>query len=347
MKKITFYILTLFLLLTLDAYSQSKFSEIDEDARNVVYNSEKSLAKELTKNCSTDLEKVRAIFIWVTDNIAYDFKLFHSPKIQKELYTSKNEVIEHVLKTRKAVCAGYSYLFKNLCHEVNIECVTIIGFSKQYLADGHKNKKIVDHAWNGVKIGNKWFLLDATWASGNSFGNQFTKEFDDFWFLTDPKKFIYTHFPEKSKWQLLSNPFSKDEFDDLPSLSSHRFFTQGVKVISPENGIIKISSDSTFIFKIKKKNPETKTSLFGAPWKTYATIHNLPEPTEEEYRNDLDKYSLLIRSLKVIDKKINDSVTTIKYKVIQKPLETVNLSINGNQAADYKVEWENTIISLK
>lgn len=101
MKKITYYIFTILILITTKGFSQSDFSKIDEYARSIEYNPNKSLAKELTKNFTTDLEKVRAIFVWITDNIEYDFELFQSPELQEEIYTSTNDVIDHTLNTKK------------------------------------------------------------------------------------------------------------------------------------------------------------------------------------------------------------------------------------------------------
>src|SRR5690606_29018078 len=130
LKKTAFYILTVLLLIAHNGYSQSDFKKIDEYAKSIDYIENKSLAKELTKNSTTELEKVRAIFIWITDNIEYDFELYKSPELQDEIYTSEANIIEHTLKSKKAICSGYSFLFKSLCDEIGIESVSITGFSK-------------------------------------------------------------------------------------------------------------------------------------------------------------------------------------------------------------------------
>ena len=42
---------------------------------------------------------------------------------------------------------------------------TIKGVSKSEIRILTDAKVYKDHAWNAVKIGNKWFLLDSTWAA--------------------------------------------------------------------------------------------------------------------------------------------------------------------------------------
>ena len=326
-------------MIATNGYSQSDFKKIDEYAKSIDYNENKSLAKELTKNSTTELEKVRAIFIWITDNIEYDFELYQSPELQDELYTSEANVIEHTLKNKKAICSGYSYLFKSLCDEIGIESVYISGFSKQFL-DGFEKKPIPDHAWNAVKINNKWYLLDATWASGNGFGNHFEKGFDEYWFLTNPKEFIYNHYPVEQKWTLLSKDFTIEKFYDLPTLTSHWFFTKGIKVINPKNGILKINSDNKFIFEFETENQDIEISLTGSPWETFATLNDLPEPTDEEFKKDPSKYNLIISSIELINKKVDGKKITFQYNVIHRTLRNVTLSIDGFQTAEYKVEWK-------
>ncbi len=45
-------------------------------------------------------------------------------------------------------------------------------------------------------------------------------EYDDHYFLTDPKEFIYEFFPLQSEWQLLKDPITLEEFEELPFVRS-------------------------------------------------------------------------------------------------------------------------------
>lgn len=52
-------------------------------------------------------------------------------------------------------------------------------------------------------------------------------EYDDHYFLTDPKEFIFEFFPQQPDWQLLKRPISLTEFEELPFVRS-LFFRYGL-----------------------------------------------------------------------------------------------------------------------
>ena len=42
--------------------------------------------------------------------------------------------------------------------------------------------------------------------------------YQDHYFLTDPDKFIFEFFPVENSWQLMDQPITLQEFEDLPLL---------------------------------------------------------------------------------------------------------------------------------
>ena len=48
----------------------------------------------------------------------------------------------------------------------------------------------------------------------------FRYEYDDHYFLTDPKEFIYEFYPLQPEWQLLKEPINLEEFEELPFVRS-------------------------------------------------------------------------------------------------------------------------------
>jgi transglutaminase/protease-like cytokinesis protein 3 len=52
-------------------------------------------------------------------------------------------------------------------------------------------------------------------------------EYDDHYFLTDPREFIYEFFPLQPEWQLLKNPITLTDFEELPFVRS-LFFRYGL-----------------------------------------------------------------------------------------------------------------------
>ena len=72
------------------------------------------LADYLTSGSSSDLEKARALYVWVASNISFDMKGFKEgilPEFDPRI----------VLANRLAVCEGFSRLFNELCLEAGLQ----------------------------------------------------------------------------------------------------------------------------------------------------------------------------------------------------------------------------------
>jgi len=187
------------------------FKEIDKHALSVpksALGSVEELAAYLVEPAKTDLEKVRSIFRWVTDNIAYDTNAYFSGR-----YGDLSAA--GVLRSGKSICSGYSSLFQSLCYNAGLEVVTINGYAKGYGYKKGKTFSRINHAWNAVKLTGKWYLIDSTWASGSMYNNSFRKKFSEFWFLTPPEGFLFSHLPADSLWQLVDEPINMERFLDI------------------------------------------------------------------------------------------------------------------------------------
>lgn len=338
MKKV-FYILIIFLLFKTNGNCQTEFGDIDKVAKSISFNQSESLAIKLTENYSTDKEKVRALFVWIANNIKYDTDLAKDQNLINEVYTSFSDVNNYTLKTKKAICSGYSYLFQSMCDEIGIESMVIDGFSRQ-IFDGFKVKEQIDHAWNAVKIDNKWYFVDTTWASGNVLGDRFEKEFNDFWFFTDPEEFIYSHYPLNPEWTLLDREFTKEDFYNLPTLNGDSFFNSRTKIIKPKDGIIWVNEKDEFKIVVKSEDENSNPYFTGSPTQTFATLNNLPEPTDEDYLKFPDKYSLAIPSFEELKREKQGDITTYTFKVKHKSLRRIWISLDYVQTAEYKVKWK-------
>lgn len=239
MKKIIF-IISLVILKQLSVYSQTinprefNYSHVDSIALNFPkngYDNISSLADSLTKNLKSEHEKFRVVFRWITDNIEYS-------------YSNSTGDADKVLKNRKAVCEGYASLLKALCDKIGLECQIIHGYAKNKVGQIGKNFKETNHAWNIVKLYDKWYLVDATWASGYN-DRVYKKRFDESYFLADPNFFIITHFPKDKKYQLLDKLCKKKDFINFPII-----YYSYIIPIDKINGIV---NNNLFIrFKSKK-----------------------------------------------------------------------------------------------
>jgi Transglutaminase-like superfamily/GYF domain 2 len=170
----------------------------------------KTLAKYLSEPARNDRDRVRAVYRWMTDRIAYDADAFFAKR-------RSAETSDDILKRRKCVCAGYAQMFDDLCKRMGVQTAIVGGYARGIEDD----KEVGDnHAWNAVKLDGKWYLVDVTWGAGCIEGKRFSKCFNDVYFLTPPEQMIFTHLPTDPKWQLSERPVTAKEFEMLKGLGS-------------------------------------------------------------------------------------------------------------------------------
>ena len=201
-------------------FSDYSFDRLDRHALAAPDNLKRhpqKLVEYLIEPTDNDLEKVRVIYRWITDNIEYDTEAFFNG-------TQTEKSAGSVLTEGKAVCNGYSKTFEYLAKFAQLEVVSISGYGKGY---GYKQGDSVDtmnHDWNAVKIDGKWYLLDTTWASGATRPNRiWNKRLDDSYFLTPPAIMALSHLPIDDQWQLLESPISKEDFQKFPDIKPTLF----------------------------------------------------------------------------------------------------------------------------
>ncbi|XP_069474153.1 kyphoscoliosis peptidase-like isoform X2 [Ambystoma mexicanum] len=221
----------------------AKFAKLDDYASRVdVKGSVENLVMVLLQEAHTELEKVRAIFIWICHHIEYDTVGFHNK-------AARSGDPKDILQSRKGVCAGYAGLFLQMCSVVGVKCKQISGYSKGYgYLIGQKFSGNTDHAWNAVYLEGRWHLLDSTWAAGNVNDNctQFKFDYNEFYFLTHPSIFIESHYPEDPDWQLLSPPLSLKQFEN--NMRHHNaFYSMGLLTSSPDTPVIKTVNGKSVI----------------------------------------------------------------------------------------------------
>lgn len=222
------------------------------------------LAQDITKGLTTDHEKFRAIFRWITDNISYDYELYlkiirtekkrFGRKKQSELASrASKRMYRHLIRKEKTICAGYAKLLEYMCEQVGLECPFVGGYARAFSLE---STKAPNHAWNAVKLGNKWYLCDVTWASGfvDTEVKRFFKSFNEIYFLTDPNLLIANHYPTDRRWILLKGPPSLSEFANAP-FKSEGFIENWINHYTPEKGILRIKNTDKFELRFTCNTP--------------------------------------------------------------------------------------------
>jgi len=191
-----------FLFLFLSALSaQTPDWKIDQRAQSIRLGKMNviQLTDSLVAPYATDREKVRAIFTWITYNIAYDCAARNArDPLMDDVDRLTNDIerrIAVVLKNKCALCAGYSFLFKTMCDLAEVECRVVEGkaYGGQTPAEGH--------AWNAVRLDDQWYWLDATWSSGTCYNGRFDRVHQETFYLQPVAKMLYSHRPAEDFWR--------------------------------------------------------------------------------------------------------------------------------------------------
>ncbi|WP_120752571.1 transglutaminase domain-containing protein [Aquimarina sp. BL5] len=197
-------------------------------------------------NIANDIERARFFYHWISNNIEYDFEV--KDRLDSSIYTEEDYINNtnpnKVFERKKAVCAGYSELFKWFMLELNIETVIVSGYIR-HLTNPYVEPELdqsFSHAWNVSKINDQWLIIDTTWAQ------QFETNVPDFYFNISPKNAIITHFPSDNKWQLLEKPLTLTEFNASQYLDPLYFLTGFSEKPS-------LKQDEKFYYFVYKNNP--------------------------------------------------------------------------------------------
>ncbi|KAI9297935.1 hypothetical protein K502DRAFT_362833 [Neoconidiobolus thromboides FSU 785] len=231
-----------------------------------------------------DWQKIRAIFTWITNNIHYDnqspINLLdssdeennnsdeennnnsennnsdNSSSSNSDSLNSEDEDEEDNNNTEysesaKAVLIrgsckkfGFANLFKAMIYCAGLECEVIEGVLKDPNNAYDLDKTpVINHAWNSVKIQGYYRLIDCGLAVSTHIFN-LSKKLDQFYFLTNPSKMIFTHFPILEKYQYLKPTITYSLFQLLPFATSH-FFDYGIKMLDLPESLITVNEDET------------------------------------------------------------------------------------------------------
>lgn len=245
-------------MLTGGLFAQQKYSLADKAASSAKATSIEMLHAELSRQLNTDEEKLRAFYYWITHNINYDVNEWTRPSGNFAAQSAVN-----VLKNKKAVCHGYSELFKSLCDLSGIKCFLVSGYTKRenvFVNEGH--------TWNIVFVNNQWLPIDATWGAGGVNENgKYIMEFDENYFLPNPIDFLKDHYPFDPAWQLVHHPVSLSNYrkkdwiyKDNPGGSIYNFNDTISSWMLNDSTTMRVMSAKRMV-RMNPEDPESKKEL--------------------------------------------------------------------------------------
>ncbi|MCU0685476.1 MAG: hypothetical protein MUF34_25085 [Polyangiaceae bacterium] len=189
-----------------------------------------SVARYLAERERDPIMLVKALHDYVADRIAYDAPALLARNIPDQGAAA-------VFRERKGVCAGYSRLFAELGRLAGVEVAYVVGDART--ADSGDDLSGPGHAWNAVRVGGAWRLVDVTWDAGSIDGATFTKRYQSDYLLTPPEIFGRTHLPKGPSWQLLPEPLSRGDFLRQPLLEPS-FFALGLSLHDPDRSQVTV-----------------------------------------------------------------------------------------------------------
>lgn len=178
-------------------YITFTFDYLASKFENAQVNQKASLIlKSLNLSKDSDYIKTKKIYDYITETVTYDNTFTK--------YSAYNALIEG-----NSVCQGYSLAMYKLLEQSNVNTRII-------------SSKKMDHAWNIVSLGGKYYGIDATWDAGRY------PDYD--YFLKVGSAFNHTPDPE-----FLTNQF----LNNFPMASTSYRIVDGIK-ITPSNVTVSV-----------------------------------------------------------------------------------------------------------
>lgn len=164
--------------------STSRISQMDKKAQEIL--------QSIIEPDYSDIEKISAIYAYITQNVQYDYESLAAAKGEKNsaYEAAKNDMgdrISTILDRRqssyntilqgKGVCEGYTNMMHYLLNSVGVK-------SKTVSCSANLDSKVVgansNHSVIKVEIGDDWYYFDPTWDAQENVLKNFMKTKDEF-----------------------------------------------------------------------------------------------------------------------------------------------------------------------
>ncbi|XP_067667801.1 hillarin-like [Haliotis asinina] len=239
-----------------DVFDVTNSKELDSRASQVTVSDNTTfevLASDLTSGLRNDLERVRALFMWLGHQ---DFDQQVYPGV------TDGRTPRGYMKLMKLKKGSYASFFALLCRAAKLPCVIVRGQVKSVGYEvGDQDVTRLIGTWNVVYVDGSWQIVHPMWAFTGVIGHDSGKwvkieadgkgtrerakarqgisirSIDEDFFLPHPEEFIYTCVAEKREWQLIKDTWDLHKFCNVPRFQ-FKYFTSGYKLIREHKSIL-------------------------------------------------------------------------------------------------------------
>lgn len=126
------------------------------------------VSEQVCEGIDSDYDKARALAVWVSKNIYYDYVAFNS-EVNVETLS-----LAHTLELQRTVCGGYANLYAALCQAQGITCHVVKGTCIQgggtFAGGGHAAPS---HEWNVAELDGRHVWVDTLWNTDNAYDGEY------------------------------------------------------------------------------------------------------------------------------------------------------------------------------
>lgn len=182
----------------------------------------------------SDVQRLRAIFTWVSEKIAWD-----------EPIEDEDLDMRRVIHSRRGSPQEVAILVKEMCAAVGLHAEVIQGFLKSpgelFELDSLERP---NHWWNAILVDGEWRIMDCSLASHtnptrNQFVTTISQSAETWYFLARPLEICYTHVPLYPEEQHICPPISPDVLLALPA-ACPPYFKNGLQMPDYDTSLIRI-----------------------------------------------------------------------------------------------------------
>ncbi|KKA19620.1 SH3 domain protein (Cyk3) [Rasamsonia emersonii CBS 393.64] len=182
----------------------------------------------------SDVQRLRAIFTWVSEKIAWD-----------EPMDEDDVDMKRVISMRRGSPREVAILVKEMCAAVGLHADVIRGYLKTpgevFDLDSLSRP---NHWWNAVLVDGEWRIMDCSLASSTNPRRSLlvttnSQHAETWYFLARPMEICYTHIPLHPEEQHICPPISPEVLLALPP-ASPAFFKNGLQIPDYDTSFVRI-----------------------------------------------------------------------------------------------------------